>query len=102
MQIVVNDMVVWAQRNIMDINGKKIKDTWTTCKKSCPIPLPLCVAGAEIERVKSFKLLGSYLQNNLKWNTHVSNSVAKAWKRLYQLRTCQKANLAGVQTMACS
>ena len=38
-------------------------------------------------------LLGVYVQNDLKWNTHVSSIVSKACKRIHYLRVCRTAHL---------
>ena len=51
-------------------------------------------AGGEmIERVSSFKLLGVWHQNNLKWNTRIEKIAKKASKRLFCLRECRRINL---------
>ena len=66
---------------------------WITFKKSCPIPAPINIGPTELERVSEFKLLGVYVQNDLKWNTHVSSIVSKACKRIHYLRVCRTAHL---------
>ena len=38
-----------------------------------------------IERVNSFKLLGVWIQDNFKWNTHIEEFTKKANKRLFYL-----------------
>ena len=60
-------------QNKMELNAKKTKVMWITFKKSCPIPAPINIGATELERVSEFKLLGVYVQNDLKWNTHVSS-----------------------------
>ena len=77
----------------MELNVKKTKDMWITFKKSCPIPTPINIGPTELERVSEFKLLGVYVQNDLKWNTHVSSIVSKACKRIHYLRVCRTAHL---------
>ena len=39
-----------------------------------------------IERVTTFKLLGLWVDDNLKWNTHTNHIIKKAAKRLYLLK----------------
>ena len=58
---------------------------WITFKKSCSIPTPINIGPTELERVSEFKLLGVYVQNDLKRNTHVSSIVSKARKRIHYL-----------------
>ncbi len=46
----------------------------------------LKVAGTTLERVTCFKLLGLWIDDNLKWNTNTEHIVKKAAKRLYFLK----------------
>lgn len=93
MQEVMNLLENWAVQNKMELNAKKTKDMWISFKKSCPAPEPVTIGGQTIERVKKFKLLGVSIQNDLKWNTHVSDIITRANKRIYYIRVCRKANL---------
>ena len=93
MQDAVTHLERWAVQNKMELNAKKTKDMWITFKKSCPIPAPINIGPTELERVSEFKLLGVYVQNDLKWNTHVSSIVSKACKRIHYLRVCRTAHL---------
>ena len=64
--------------------------------RGCPVypaPPPINIGSTMIERVTKFKLLGVTVQNDLKWNAHVSTIVKKASKRIYFVRACRKANL---------
>ena len=64
----VND---WAVSNKMQLDPKKTKDMWI-CFRNDIEPPPLLTLGNDIiERVTSFKLLGVWHQNNLKWLRHV-------------------------------
>ena len=83
----------WAVQNKMELNAKKTKDMWITFKRSCPIPAPINIGPTELERDSGFKLLGVYVQNDLKWNTHVSSIVSKACNRIHYLRVCRTAHL---------
>ena len=58
-----------------------------------PIPAPINIRPTELERVSEFKLLGEYVQNDLKWNTHGSSIVSKACKRIHYFRVCRTAHL---------
>ena len=44
---------------------------------------PLCVNGKVLESVKSYKVLGLIIQDNLKWNKHIKMSTSKVPKRLH-------------------
>ena len=54
-----------------------------------------------IERVTSFKLLGVWHQNNLKWLRHVEEISKRASKRLYYLRECRRAKLPAEVGITC-
>jgi hypothetical protein len=56
----------------MVLNENKTKEMWICFKKSCPSPEPIKINGTELEKVEVFKLLGMYVRNDLKWNTHVA------------------------------
>ena len=55
----------------MELNAKKTKDMWITFKKSCPVPPPISIGPTEPEGVTEFKLLGLYVQNDLKGITKI-------------------------------
>ena len=76
MQGTVTHLEIWAVQNKMELNSKKTKDMWITFMKFCPTPRPISIGPTELERVAEFKLLGVYVQNHLKWNTHVSSIVS--------------------------
>ena len=65
-------------------------------------PPPLLSLGSDIiERVTSFKLLGVWHQNNLKWLRHVEEITKRANKRLYYLRECRRAKLPAEVGITC-
>ena len=93
MQVVLNAAKNWADKNKMVLNAKKTKDMWICFKECIPEPDILKIEDMDIERVKSFKLLGVWHQNDLKWNKHINEISNKACKRLFCLRECRRANL---------
>ena len=46
---------------------------------------PINIGYMEVERVRTYKLLGVIISDDLKWNAHVEYVIAKAAKRLYAL-----------------
>ena len=44
--------------------------------------------------MESVKILRVTIQNNLKWNLHIENTIKKASKRLYFLKQLKRANLS--------
>uniref|UniRef100_A0ABM5GPN4 Single-strand DNA endonuclease ASTE1 isoform X2 n=1 Tax=Pogona vitticeps TaxID=103695 RepID=A0ABM5GPN4_9SAUR len=58
------------------------------------VHLPLYINGEEVERVGSFKFLGTYISEDLSWNINGNMLMKKAQKRLYFLRMLGKLNLS--------
>ena len=55
---------------------------------------PICSGGVVIECVKSFKLLGVYISEDLTWGAHYDYIVKKASnRRLYALRSLKKCGV---------
>ena len=93
MQEAVDGLSGWADTNKMVLNPKKTKDMWICFTDSIPEPPRIQIKNEEVENVKSFKLLGTTCQNDLKWNGHIDQITYKANKRLYHLRQCRKSQL---------
>ena len=69
----MNHLESWAAVNKMEINAKKTKDMWISLKKTSDTPPPLHINNVKLERVTQFKLLGVAVQNDLNWNSHITN-----------------------------
>ena len=72
-------------------------------EKKIENPLIIVIGSNTIERVMTYKLLGAYVSNDLKWNHHVEVIVQKGNRRLYSLRVLKQcgappASLAKVYT----
>ena len=52
-----------------------------------------------IQRVTSYKLLGVFIDDDLKWSTHVDYIYKKACKRLYSLRLLRTAGVSTTGTL---
>ena len=65
---------------------------------------PICTGGVVIERVKSFKLLGVFISEDLTWGVHCNYIIKKANRHLYALRTLKKCGLPTLDliTVYCS
>ena len=51
------------------------------------------INGSKVASVRVVTLLGVYFQDNLKWNTHVSETIKKAVKCLYFLTQLKRAKV---------
>ena len=85
MQAIVDDLVQQAAQDAMNVNGRKTKELLMGPISRDPPP-PLTVAGAVVERVESFKLLGVHVSTDLKWAQHVDAIYSKVASRLYFLK----------------
>ena len=57
-----------------------------------PVFDPIVLNGQPLEVVKSVKLLGVKLTNNLSWNEHINDTIKKASKRFYFFIQLKRAN----------
>ena len=72
-------------------------------EKKIENPLIIVIGSNTIERVMTYKLLGAYVSNDLKWKHHVEVIVQKGNRSLYSLRVLKQcgappASLAKVYT----
>ena len=64
--------------NWMKLNASKCKEMLTCFFRKRPKIQPLCVKGKVLETVKSHKVLGLIIQDNLKWNKHIEMSTRQS------------------------
>ena len=55
--------------------------------------IPITINNENVDIVNSFKFLGTYISNDLKWEENTNNLTKKAHKRLYLLRQLNKFKL---------
>jgi len=94
MAVILNDVVNWSGKNLMNINWKKTKEMWIGTLAVNLSSDILCVDDNVVERVNSFKLLGIVVEHNLKWNGHVDSICAKAASRLHFLKVLKRSALS--------
>ena len=70
----------------MKLNAKKCKELRVCFLKEPPQLLPLTIDSYVLETVRSHKVLGLIIQDNLKWDEQIRSIVIKASKRLHILR----------------
>ena len=92
-QTAVDNLVRAAQADRFQLNEAKCKELqicFARSKRSFP---PVVINNKNIEVVKSAKLLGLLISDDLKWNAHVAEIVKKVASRLYLLRQLKRAGL---------
>ena len=92
-QTSVNEISTWSAANKFLIHPTKCKELRISFSLAPTERENVKVDGQEIDSVDSVKILGVVLQSNLKWNSHVSEVISKAAKRLYFLSQLKKANV---------
>ena len=92
LQLIVDEAVGCSDRNKLQVHATNRKEFRTHFSKREYIAEPVIISGQQLEIVKSVKILGVTLTDDLRWNKHdLGTVVSKASKRLYllkQLRHC--------------
>ena len=78
----------WADRNYMSLNPKRCKEN-IVHSRSFGFTQAV-ISDMSIEILRSHKLLGTYIQDDFKWGTHVDMIVKKASKPLHIIRSLNK------------
>ena len=85
----------FAVTHNMKLNPGKCKEMVINFMKNPNFLLgPIVVGSTMIQRVKFYKLLGVFIDDDLKWSTHVDYIYRKACKRLYSLRLLGRAGIS--------
>ncbi len=80
--------------NNLVLNTSKTEELTLEYRKKCDSdPAPLCINGACVERVQSFKFLCVHLSGGLSWTANTAATVKKACQRLYFPRFLRRNNL---------
>ena len=90
----MSEIEEWSESNLFRLNENKWKELRIDfAKNRNPFP-PIKINGKPLQVVEEVKLLGLTIANNLKWNSHVNNIVAKSSKRIYLLVQLKRAKVA--------
>ena len=79
-------MKVYAENKRMQLNLKKCKKMILDFRRQKTAIPYLKVEETTLERVTCFKILGLWIDDNLKWNTNTEHIIKKHAKRLYLLK----------------
>ena len=92
-QAMVDKVIHWSTANGVKLNSEKCKELRISVSKDQPVFDPIVFNGQPLAVVKSVKLLGVKLTNNLLWNEYINDIIKKASKRLYFLMILKRANV---------
>lgn len=82
----MTEVMNFTKQQKMELNLKKCKEMLIDLRRN-KTAVPLTKIGNNIiERVTSYKLLGLWIDNNMKWNTNTDKIIKKAAKRLFLLK----------------
>jgi len=94
LDLVVREIQDYCMEHKMKINPKKCKEMDINFMKNSVTALrPLRIGYNEVGRVRTYKILGVIISDDLKWNAHVEYVIANAAKRLYALRLLKRAGV---------
>ena len=83
LQETMNQVADWSKENKFQLNPKKCKELRINFTKQSHCYEPVRINDQCLELVKSARILGMLITDDLKWNCHIENIVSKASKRLY-------------------
>ena len=83
----------------MKLNAKKRKELRVCFFKATPQLPPLGIDGQVLETVRSQKVLGLVIQDNLKWNENTCMIVSKASKRLNIIRVLPRGGVSAADLL---
>ena len=93
LQSSVDKAVDWSAQNVLHLHPGKCKEMRIQFARNERMFDPITMNGRYIEIVKSAKVLGLTLTDNLKWIEHIRTVVVKASKRLYLLEQLRRADV---------
>ncbi|XP_062848890.1 signal peptide peptidase-like 2 [Trichomycterus rosablanca] len=91
----VQHLATWCEDNNLLFNNNKTKELIVDFRREGGgMHDPIHIDGIAVERVSSFKFLGTHISEDLSWTTNTSSLAKKAHQRLFFLRTLRKHHLS--------
>lgn len=90
-QMELEHLYAWASSHNMIINSDKTKVLDFTSTKKFTLPHLLDISGHPLCSVTTANILGLYFQSNMRWDTHVNKTSAKASKCLFYILQLRRA-----------
>ena len=91
----IKHLATWCTENNQLLNTTKTKELIVDFRKvSRGTHDTIHINGMAVERVSSFKFLGTHISADMTWTTNTSSLVKKAHQRLFFLRTLRKNQLS--------
>ena len=90
---VLDDLHDWSIRNKMQLNPSKCQMLDICFSRVKPVPSSLCLNDITIKHSNIVKLLGIYIQSDLKWDAQVNSMVRRSNSCLFMLRKLKHFHL---------
>ena len=82
----INYVLQWCKDNYLDLNVTKTKEMIHDFRKTSADKRNVTINGTEVTGCSEYKYLGCFIQEDLKWNTHIDEQIKKCNKRQFLLR----------------
>ena len=86
-------LLEWCAANNLTLNTIKTKEVIMDFRRHRADPAPLHINGDCVERVSTFKFLGTHISEDISWSANTSAVVKKAQQRLHFLRVLKRNKL---------
>ena len=86
LQNTLSDFYQWSLRNNMTLNPSKCHCMFISFSKNIADQRPLFIGDECLNSVQKAKILGITVQSDLKWDSHISDLLCRANKKLFMLR----------------
>ena len=80
----------WCKANHLELNITKTKEMIHDFRHTPPAIQPVTIDDKAVEKVKTHKYLGCIIQEDLKWDNHITSKIKKCNKRLFLLKQLNK------------
>ena len=82
----ITKVMNFTKQQKMELNLKKCKEMLIDLRRNKTAIPVMRIENNIIERVSSYKLLGLWMDDNMRWNTNTEKIIKKAAKRLFLLK----------------
>ena len=93
-QSLLDEINDWSIANKFQLRPQKCKELRISFTRDDVSHDDVLIDQSTLNIVESVRILGVTIQNNLKWNLHIKDTVKKASKRLYFLKQLKRAKLS--------
>jgi len=90
----LTDLTTWSQESQMVLHPGKCMVLHVQFSMTPRPPPPLKINDISLVEVRVMRILGLYLQSDLRWNAHVDHTYSKASQRLFLLRRLKHFNIS--------